>query len=53
MERFVSEAPVMSMDDYSSLFSEAGFSANAFADYEERADDGKNLIICFVCDRLP
>jgi len=53
VEKFVSEAPVMSMDDYSSLFSEAGFSANAFVDYEEQADDGKSLIICFVCDRLP
>ena len=45
------EAPVMLRDDYTSLFSEAGFSTSVFVGYEDQADDGKNPILCFVCDK--
>lgn len=45
------EAPVMVRDDYICLFAEAGFSPSVFVDYEEQEDDGKNPILCFVCDK--
>ncbi len=45
------ETPVMFKEDYLSLFSEAGFSASVFVGYEEKEDDGKNPILCFVCDK--
>ena len=45
------EAPVMLTDDYISLLSKAGFSSNVFVGYEEQEDDGKNSVLCFVCDK--
>lgn len=45
------EAPVMSKKDYISLFSQAGFHSNVYVGYQEQSDDGKNPILCFVCDK--
>jgi len=45
------ERTVMLTDDYTSLFSEAGFSTKAFVGYEEKEDDGKDPIVCFVCGK--
>ncbi len=44
------EAPVMSKEDYTNLFSKAGFRSNVYADYREKADDGQSSILCFVCE---
>jgi ubiquinone/menaquinone biosynthesis C-methylase UbiE len=45
------EFPVMSSDDYAGLFSKAGFSTDVFIGYENREDDGKDVVFCFVCDK--
>jgi len=51
MEEYPFEVPVMSKEDYIALFSEAGFRSNVYVGYQEQADDGKNPILCFVCDK--
>lgn len=51
LEECVSEAPMMIAEDYVSLFSRAGFRTRAFVGYEERADDGSDPILCFVCEK--
>ncbi len=45
------ESPVLLTDDYLALFGEVGFSANVFAGYEERPDDGEHPTLCFVCSK--
>lgn len=51
IEKCCFEAPVMLKGDYLTLFSEAGFSTYVFVDYEEREEDSKNPILCFVCEK--
>jgi SAM-dependent methyltransferase len=43
------DSPILGIDDYLSLFDEAGFSAEAFADYADRPVDGTEKLTCFVC----
>lgn len=43
------EIPVMTTDDYLTLFAETGFSLEVFVDYVEKQDDGVGSILCFVC----
>ena len=43
------EASVLHVDDYLSLFSQAGFETRGFINYEEIEDDGRHPILCFVC----
>lgn len=46
------EAPVMTKEDYLALLSEAGFRAEVYAGYRKQADDGKNPLLCFVCEKI-
>ena len=45
------KASVLQTEDYLSMFSQAGFDAHVFVGYDEVEDDGKNPIICFVCNK--
>jgi len=45
------EAPVMRVEDYVARFDEAGFVTRVCVGYKEQADDGKDPILCFVCER--
>jgi len=43
------ESLLLGVDDYVTLFAEAGFETQVFVGYEERADDGAEPMLCFVC----
>jgi SAM-dependent methyltransferase len=45
------ESIIMSTDDYITLLSEAGLAPTVYVGYEEKMDDGKNPILCFVCTK--
>ena len=45
------EAPVMHYNEYISLFAETGFSIKSYVDYQEREEDGRSPILCFVCEK--
>ena len=45
------KAPVMHYNEYFSLFAEAGFSVKSYVDYQEREEDGRSPILCFVCEK--
>lgn len=42
------ESPILLVEDYHRLFSEAGLSAELYVGYEHRSDDGQDPILCFV-----
>ena len=42
-------APVLTKEEYISLFAKAGSKTQTYIDYHEKPDDGKNPILCFVC----
>ena len=44
-------APVIRLTDYISLFAEAGFSVKTYVNYQEREEDGRSRILCFVCKK--
>jgi len=46
------ESPVMLTGDYLILFSEAGFSTKVFVGYEEKEENGKDPILCFVGEKV-
>ena len=46
------EASVMHYNEYVSAFSEAGFSVKSYVDYQERKEDGRSPILCFVCEKV-
>ncbi len=46
------ETLVLSKEDYISLLSEAGFHSVVYSNYEEKEDDRKNTLLCFVCNKL-
>jgi len=50
VEEFPFDAPVLSVDDYTALLAEAGFDARLYVGYELREDDGKDPVLCFVCN---
>ena len=43
------ESLLLRTEDYLALFSEAGLETQVFVGYEERPDDGRNPMLCFVC----
>ncbi len=43
------ESLVLLPEDYRRLFAEAGFASVLHVGYEERADDGVDPVLCFVC----
>jgi SAM-dependent methyltransferase len=43
-------APMLNKQEYLDLFARAGFDAQTFVGYKETPDDGKNRILCFVCE---
>ncbi len=42
-------APVLTKEEYLSLFSKAGFDAEVYADYKEKRDNESGRLFCFVC----
>ncbi len=44
------EGPIYRTDDYLALFTEAGLTANAFADYTDIPANGTEKLTCFVCE---
>jgi SAM-dependent methyltransferase len=45
------EAPILQKEDYLELLSRAGFLVTVHVGYEERDDDGKNPVLCFIGER--
>ena len=43
-------APLLSKQDYVRLFDRAGFDVQLFVGYEQTRDDGKDPLLCFVCE---
>ncbi len=47
-----SRAPIITVSEYVSLLTTAGFAVSIFSSYDERPDDGLSREVCFVCSRL-
>jgi SAM-dependent methyltransferase len=45
------EGPIMLTDDYISLLFDAGFTTKVYVGYKNKKDDGKDPILCFVCEK--
>ncbi len=45
------EFPVLSIEEHTFLFNEVGFRTKLHVGYEHREDDGREVILCFVCDK--
>ena len=43
------KAPVMTIDDYQSLLSDNGFTAELYTNYKTKCEINKDSILCFVC----
>lgn len=43
--------PISSIDEYTTMFNGVGFDTKLFVGYEYREDDGREVILCFVCDK--
>ena len=49
IDSYFSQAPLMSPEDYQSIFDEIGFKYELYFDYSEKADNRDRSILCYIC----